>query len=589
MMDNKPLSNKNNSNLFVYEEVDFLEIYKTVARKWKLLAGGTLLGISVSLLNIIITKPLYEGEFRIVLEGNDSQSISAIIDQNPAIEAGANAIKMPTKNSIETEIEVLYSSSVLRPVFELLKSEKNSETFNKIVFKEWSEKAIIVEPKRKTTVLTVKFRDTQKSLIYPITKLISETYQKYSNEGRQIEYDNLINYLENQIKIYKPIAQESALKATEFGYANNLSAEDGLPVSKGSSFQVGQPNILSALLGDNPLSPEVRNSGGVIGGTIETKRVKINQYISTLNGQLEQAKSGDRSNVHLFSSLPKSNSIDSSIRRLSFFESEIVEKTTRFKSNDPILQDLKRRRDALVAFLNRQLIFIIEGELKLAKSKLSSLKISPEVLSKHKELTQKSLSDAYYLSDFENKLEFFKIEKARSPLPWRLISDITVKEDPVSPLKWRNLAFGLLSGIFVGALTALGFERKTNLVFREKELIRTFGKEPIYKFSINHKNEWDESLNLIKKSYLKKSTLMGLVPVGKIDDDLVKYIHEEFQKLIDPKNIILDRDLNNTVECDIEFLLIQKGLVTRFELDDLLMRLELQGNKNIEWLLIYNE
>ena len=589
MMDNKPFTKKNNINLFVYDEIDFFEIYKTIARKWKLLAGGTLLGISVALVNIVITKPLYEGEFRIVLEGNDSQSISALIDQNPAIEAGANAIALPPKNSIETEIEVLFSSSVLKPVFEFLKSEKNSEKFNNVLFKDWTDKAIVVEPKRKTTVLTVKFRDTEKSLIYPITKLISETYQKYSNEGRQMEYDNLINYLENQIKIYKPLAQESALKATEFAYANNLSAQDGLPISKGTSLQVGQSNILSALLRENPLSPDNRNSGGVVGGSIETFRSKINQHINTLESQLEQAKSGDRSNIHLFSSLPRSNSIDSSIARLSFFESEIVEKTTRFKSNDPILQDLKRRRDALIAFLNKQLIFMIEGELKLARTKLSSLEISPKVLSKHKELTQKSLSDAYYLSDFENKLEFFKLEKARAPLPWRLISDITVNENPVSPIKWRDLTIGLLSGLFVGALTALGFERKTNLVFREKELIRTFGKEPIYKFPISKKDEWDESLNLIKKSYLTKSTNLGLVPVGKIDDDLVKYVHEKFQKLIDPKNIILDRDLNNTIKCDVEFLLIQKGVNTRFELENLLKRLELQGNANVEWLLLYEE
>ena len=271
------------------------------------------------------------------------------------------------------------------------------------------------------------------------------------------------------------------------------------------------------------------------------------------------------------------------------FESEIVEKTTRFKSNDPILQDLKRRRDALVAFLNKQLVFIIEGELKLARSKLSSLEISPEVLSKHRELTQKSLRDASYLSNFENKLENFKLEKARSPLPWRLISDITVSENPISPRKKRMLTFGFLSGFLVGVLTALGLDRKTNLVFSEKELTRTIGKEPIYKFSIDKKDQWYESLNLIKKSYLDKSTRLGLIPIGKIDDDLVKYVQEEFQKLIDPTNIILDRDLNKTRECDFVMLFTQQGVITRVELKDFLKRLKLQGNKKFEWMLLYNE
>ena len=58
---------------------------------------------------------------------------------------------------------------------------KNSEKFNNTLFENWVKKAIVVEPKRKTTVLTVKLRDNQKSVIFPTTKLISEKYQEYSN------------------------------------------------------------------------------------------------------------------------------------------------------------------------------------------------------------------------------------------------------------------------------------------------------------------------------------------------------------------------------------------------------------------------
>ena len=73
----------------------------------------------------------------------------------------------------------------------------------------------------------------------------------------------------------------------------------------------------------------------------------------------------------------------------------------------------------------------------------------------------------------------------------------------------------MFSGLLGGTLTALGLDRKTNLVFSEKELIKTLGKEPMYKFSINKKDEWSESLNLIKKSYLDKSNLLGLIPIEK--------------------------------------------------------------------------
>ena len=261
-MDNSPNSQKNNTNLFLEEEIDFLELFKSISRRWKWLAGGSIAGIAVSLFNINTTKPLYEGQFKIVLEDNNkNQSISSLISENPGLAAVANSSGLTSKNSMETEIEVLYSSSVLKPVYEALKKEKNSDKFNNVLFKNWVKKAINVEPKRKTTVLTVKFRDTQKSLIYPITKLISETYQKYSNEGTQTEIDNLINYLEKQIINLKPIAKESAIKATEFGYKNNLTAQDGLPISAGSPFQNDQFNNLAALVKGSSLSSISASTG----------------------------------------------------------------------------------------------------------------------------------------------------------------------------------------------------------------------------------------------------------------------------------------------------------------------------------------
>ena len=584
MNNSQDIKKNNGTNLILDDEIDFFELYKSIRRRWKFVAGSSIVGITIALFNIFTAKPLYEGEFRIVLEDNESGGLSSLISQSTGLEDLQLGSVLNSKNSIQTEIEILYSSSVLKPVFENLKKQKNSDKFNNTLFKNWVRKAINVEAKRKTTILTVKLKDNQKSVIFPTTKLISEKYQEYSNEGRQKELDNLINYLDDQVRIYKPIAQQSALMATEFGLKNNLTFQDGLPISLGNQ-------INSSEFGEagNQKDSEEDSTRVPLRGNIETVRSEVNRRIITLEKQLIQAKNQDIANHYLFESLPKRKPIESYRSKLADIELEILQKSTIYKSNDPTLKELKRKKEDLVSYLNRELILLIEGELKLYGSKLKATDVSPEILNKHKELTQKSLRDATFLSDFENKLQTLKFEKARSPLPWRLISDITVSENPVSPRKKRMLAYGLLTGFLAGLIIALYIDQKTKLVFSEKELIKIFGKEPLYKFSINQKDNWEEYLNLITRKYLVQTSKLGLVPLGKINDDWMKNLYEEFKKLINPKNIICDRNLFKSSECDVIFIITQKGVNKRTELRNFIKKLEIQGNKTVEWFILDNE
>ena len=62
-------------------------------------------------------------------------------------------------------------------------------------FQSWAKSAVTAEESDGTSVLNVKFRDTDKTLVLPITKMISEAYQNYSNRGRARELENLIAYL----------------------------------------------------------------------------------------------------------------------------------------------------------------------------------------------------------------------------------------------------------------------------------------------------------------------------------------------------------------------------------------------------------
>ena len=96
--------------------------------------------------------------------------------------------------------------------------------------KNWAKLAITAEEEKGTSVLNVEFRDTDEQLVLPITEMISQAYQGYSNRGRARELSNLIAYLNEQINTIKPQAEASARAALDYGYANGLGLLDGLPL-----------------------------------------------------------------------------------------------------------------------------------------------------------------------------------------------------------------------------------------------------------------------------------------------------------------------------------------------------------------------
>ena len=72
---------------------------------------------------------------------------------------------------------------MLRPVFDAVKERKPPAISSRMRFQNWAKSAISAEEEKGTSILNVKFRDTDKNLVLPITEMISQAYQHYSNQG----------------------------------------------------------------------------------------------------------------------------------------------------------------------------------------------------------------------------------------------------------------------------------------------------------------------------------------------------------------------------------------------------------------------
>ena len=169
------------------EEIDIRQVVATLSRRWVWIAAGSALGILLSALSLIGKKPTYQGEFQIVLGQSGGNSNNSFMSQAAGLASLAGLSGIGGGDTIATELEILKSPSVLRPVFDSVKASRPPEVAYSMRFKDWVKSAITAEQEKNTSVINVTFKDENKQLVLPITKMISKAYQSYSNRGRDRE------------------------------------------------------------------------------------------------------------------------------------------------------------------------------------------------------------------------------------------------------------------------------------------------------------------------------------------------------------------------------------------------------------------
>ena len=562
------------------DEIDLRQVAGALGRRWPWIAGGGAIGLLLSGFNLLTTKQVFQGEFQIVLNrGNNQSSATAFLGQNPALMAFAG-LAGAGNDSIATEVQILNSPSVLRPVFDAVKARKSPEESKTMRFKSWAQSAITVEEESGTSVLNVEFRDTDEQLILPITEMISEAYQSYPNRGRAREIRNLITYLNKQINTIKPQAEASARAALEYGYANGLGLLDGLPLAG---------NVTGAGL-DKKGSTQGAQIGGS-GGSVEVARTIAQQKVKALQIQIQQAINAGPGSLYFASQISSLTDKSSTFDQLTRVETRLAEMRSRFKDNDPLVQKLQRERKTLVGYINKQTIALLKGELDLAQANLQALDRPMDVMSRHRELTQQALRDEATLVTLQNQLKQFELEQARAASPWELISTPTLLDKPVSPRKGRTLALGLLAGLVLGSGSALVSDRRSGRVFNTEELSRDLPGPLLERLPCQSDKSsietWRAPIQLIADGPLAGARSVALIPVGSLEPaDLDAFTANLGQALGPDRELLISRDLLATRACSTQLLLASPGAAKREQLRQLREQLALQGTPVAGWVLL---
>ena len=515
--------NSNLDDFEEYDQFDLLRILEIILKSPRILLVTTSLSLISSIIYAYMVKPIWQGEFQIVLE--DSELVDAA---NSMGGSGTSRLFGLSRgpNKILTEVEILESPSVLKPVFDFVLEKNRSQGIetSSLRFKQWKSR-LKVNLTEDTSVLNITYKDTNKNLISEVISRISDEYQDYSGRKREKRLDDGFKYLEDQIKIYKNKSITSSKNAQIFARDNNLTYI------------------------------EEESDDGIIGYIdVEKIRLQAVRKINNLELQLTQLEEleDDSEKIKYFGALIPKLAALGLPEELKDLDTKLLKLSTIYKDNDPLIKEIKSEKEFLIKNIKKQAYGFLNAELTEAKNQFEITKRPKGVLPKYRELLREVKRNQSTLIGLESNLQKLMLEKARNQDPWKLISKPTVLDKPISPVKRKIAALGLFGGLFLGSVLGLLKYKNDNLVFYSDEFQKIIKSKLLLNLPLAKKDIWESQIkSLIKglknKTVLKKINL--IYPGDSIPDDINEVIkifnkNDEFDIKINPEISELSQEDN---------------------------------------------
>ena len=228
------------------DEIDLYQVAAALCRQKVFIGSITLAATLISAFYAFTRKPIWEGSFQIVLENQSSGSgglLAQLAATNPMLANLPGLGGSAGESSLETEVKILESPSVLKPIYEFVKTSKaaSGEDVSQWVYTDWVKGNLSIELVKGTSVLNLAYQDTDESLVLPVLEKITKTYQEYSNLDNSNSINNGLKFASEQSEILKAKAKDSNRKLDAFKFTYGISDD-------ASSINVPQLDKLSSPL-----------------------------------------------------------------------------------------------------------------------------------------------------------------------------------------------------------------------------------------------------------------------------------------------------------------------------------------------------
>ena len=494
------------------EEFDIANLLNLIIRRKFVISAITIIGFLFSFNYARQKDPIYEGEFQIVLENQGNQNLFGNSSSALLSGLGASFTKSNSK-SLKTEVNILKSSSVLKPVYEYVVKNKYNNDFSKTTYKGWINSSLQIQLVGPTSVLEIKYKDSEKKLIEPVLNQISKVYQQYSYRDKENDLKRDLIFLENQLEKTKLNWEESIYVYQEFALKHSLGNRDGLPIE-------------SKLSNVDDFSNE------------STKDLNTTRY-------------------------------DSKYEKLIRLENNYTEKSTFLKPNSEYLKGLKLQINRL--------------EKSLAKPK--------EILVKYRSLKRDVLRNETALGNLENQIIALRLGLEKDNVPWELISETTIKNQPVAP-KIKQIVFsGLISSFILSLIISYLLDLKSGLVYKKDLFGKIFQFPLLFTLPLNKNQLWDKSANIVLKTISLEKSFKGLnvVYLGSSNNTkevfFCEYLKEKFKNL----EVLITKDFSKINESFNTLVICSSGTTFKKDLTFINQEINLLSIIPTGWIYLENQ
>lgn len=466
------------------QDVDALNLRQllSVARRRIFLMTAVSIAVACGVLMKVLTQtPIYEGNFRILVEPIKGEEKFDQINQTLA--------KVATNSGdildYETQIEVLLSEPVLQPIL------------NQVIVRypdfereDFEKKFQIVRPKE-TKILDIRYQDTEPEKIKFILERVAEGYIQYSKMEQQTSLRQGLEFVDNQLPVVQQRVDALQKYLEEFRQHYNLIDPE----------QRGQ--ILSQNIGN--LVKERQDT--------ESQIVQAQALYGKLQGQLGV----DVQQGIVAASLSEAPRYQELLNQLQELEQKIATESVRFTPNSPTIQSLLEQRNNLLPLLQEEALLILGQNVSQIQGDIRSLSSPNSIRSKLTEQVLETVNQMEVLrarqwaiaqaekimrqqmqeqatlvrqyTDLQRELqvatdslsrflsvrENLQIEAAQNALPWQIIASPEVTENPISPNVTRSLLLGAIAGLLAGIGAALLAEKLDNKFHSADEIKDSIG------------------------------------------------------------------------------------------------------------------
>ena len=517
------------------DEIDLAQLAGALKRQWKLIGIISLASFLIAAAYTYSRKPTWEGRFDIVLKQPESNSSvkAQLLQSNPALGAfiggGGGA------SELETQVEILNSTSVLNPIFQYVRSNKPVNEAEDMRFDAWAKGALEIKLKKGTSILNVSYKDSDEPIILPVLQRLSRTYQLYSGKDRRRGLQQGINYIGKQLDIYRIRSLEALKVAQTFAIANDLTA-----------------------INDNTIKSDLN---------LESQRAGAAARVRSLKQQIGLLNRSANTVLYQGLSVPALTGQTSLFAELKGVESALAKQSVRFTEEDESIQKLKEQRKLLISYINRETTDVLNAQLVAAEAELGATTRPKGVLLKFRDLQRIAAREEGTLLKLEESYRGLQLEAARQEDPWELISTPTLLDKPVAPKKGRTMALGLLAGVVLGSGAALLVDRRKGLIWNETDLMHILGLPILVELDQQFDEAIAENLQPLVQGLLAGNGSVGVLSNADINSELGLSFKQQLSDRLQWLHYRDSDSLNIARSCDHLIIGLELGKCSRKELE----------------------